>query len=77
MQQLCRLEWYNTPSADKFHADRPFTYIGDAFSIWHLWHKLNRTGCKHVEVFLLTGQQLDPTKGYPMALMEPEQSHQV
>jgi len=64
--QLFRLKWYNTKSEEKFDIpsyDYLHEYLGDANSVLTLYYLIKDSGFKHVEVYNLSGQVMDMTKG--------------
>ena len=59
-----RLVVYNTNAANKYEALHAHEFLGDASAIWFLWFTLtNDARKKHVEVFNLAGQRLNPELG--------------
>lgn len=57
-----RLVCYNTKMDDRREANNAYEYLGDAESIFFLWHTLSKD-MPHVEVFNLAGHKLDPRNG--------------
>ncbi len=62
MADLVRLVWFETKESNKYAADRPTEYLGSRGDIRRLWFLLDQAGWPHVEVYLLSGERLDPER---------------